>query len=194
VSVPLGVLVLLAAASPATPTAKARPAEAEVRSEALIVRALALREAGNEEEAFGLLERAYELSPNPRAAAQLGTCEQALGRPDSPDHGSVAGSSVCIPASSGTYRFYTDYFIPPNQGIAGDADVEVTLFSTADCGDFLVNLDTEPLGNTTNRWSRASLTFMATSGTRSISIRLNSLKWKGAVDFVVHFDNVLLVR
>lgn len=77
----LAAMVYAAVLLPAPPAgARERTLDLNARSEALINKALALREAGNDEEALTLLKQAYELSPNPRAAAQLGTCEQALGR------------------------------------------------------------------------------------------------------------------
>jgi len=59
------------------------PAAARAQSagdaDAMIERAIDLREAGNDLEARTLLREAYALSPTPRAAAQLGLVEQALG-------------------------------------------------------------------------------------------------------------------
>jgi hypothetical protein len=48
--------------------------------DALIRRGLGLRKRGNDAAALPLLERAYTLAHSPRAAAQLGFAEQALGR------------------------------------------------------------------------------------------------------------------
>src|SRR3954464_6701068 len=59
--------------------------------EALIRRGLALRKHGNDEAALPVLEHAYALSHSPRAAAQLGFAEQALGLwPDAEAHVSEA--------------------------------------------------------------------------------------------------------
>jgi hypothetical protein len=73
-------LVVVAALIAAGGPAFGRAGDAASRSEALIQKGLSLREAGNDEEALGVFQQAYVLSPDPRAAAQLGTCEQALGR------------------------------------------------------------------------------------------------------------------
>jgi len=59
----------------------ARPAVAAGdEAERLTVKALDLRKIGDDQGALPLLERAHELSRSPRSAAQLGLCEQALGR------------------------------------------------------------------------------------------------------------------
>jgi len=56
-------------------------------AEALIQKGVALRTSGNDYEALPLFQRAYELSPTPRATAQLGLVEQALGRwPEAETH------------------------------------------------------------------------------------------------------------
>jgi hypothetical protein len=57
-----------------------RGASAADDAEALIQKAIKLRQAGDDQAARVELRRAYELSPTPRAAAQLGMCEHALGR------------------------------------------------------------------------------------------------------------------
>lgn len=49
-------------------------------SEALITHGVALRSAGHDDEALAEFTRAYELSHSPRAVAQMGFAEQALGR------------------------------------------------------------------------------------------------------------------
>lgn len=55
-------------------------AEAVTEAEALIQRGLQLRRSGDDASALPLFERAYALNPNPRAAAQVGLAEQAVGR------------------------------------------------------------------------------------------------------------------
>jgi tetratricopeptide (TPR) repeat protein len=63
------------------------PAQAAESAEALIQRGIALRTRGNDFEALPLFQRAHELSPTPRASAQLGLVEQALGRwPEAETH------------------------------------------------------------------------------------------------------------
>lgn len=57
-----------------------RPARAEDSPEALIRQGVEMRRLGQDVKAHGYLKRAYELSKTPRAAAQLGLVEQALGR------------------------------------------------------------------------------------------------------------------
>jgi hypothetical protein len=57
-----------------------RGASAADDAEALIQKALKLRQAGDDQAARPDLRRAYEISGTPRAAAQLGMCEHALGR------------------------------------------------------------------------------------------------------------------
>jgi hypothetical protein len=59
-------------------TAPAR-AQVEETPDAMIERALALRDAGNDVDAHDLIVRAQALSPTPRNTAQLGLVEQALG-------------------------------------------------------------------------------------------------------------------
>jgi hypothetical protein len=62
-------------------------ARAEDSAEALIQKGIALRTNGNDYEALPLFQRAYELAPTPRASAQLGLVEQALGRwPEAEGH------------------------------------------------------------------------------------------------------------
>lgn len=48
--------------------------------DALIDRGVALREQGHDADALALFERAWEISPTPRARAQMALAEQALGR------------------------------------------------------------------------------------------------------------------
>jgi hypothetical protein len=63
------------------------PAQGAESAEALIQKGIALRTNGHDFEALPLFQRAYELAPTPRANAQLGLVEQALGRwPDAEDH------------------------------------------------------------------------------------------------------------
>jgi hypothetical protein len=57
-----------------------RGASAADDAEALIQKAIKLRQAGDDQAARVDLRRAYEISRTPRAAAQLGMCEHALGR------------------------------------------------------------------------------------------------------------------
>jgi hypothetical protein len=57
----------------------ARAAESD-DPERLIKRGNDLRREGDNIRAFGYLQRAYELAGTPRTSAQLGLCEQALGR------------------------------------------------------------------------------------------------------------------
>jgi len=61
------------------PLAHAAEADAD-EPEKLIKTGNELRKKGDNLRAFGYLQRAYDLSHTPRAAAQLGLCEQALGR------------------------------------------------------------------------------------------------------------------
>jgi hypothetical protein len=49
-------------------------------AERLTNKAIELRQSGDDQGALPLFERAYALSHSPRAAAQLGLCQQALGR------------------------------------------------------------------------------------------------------------------
>jgi hypothetical protein len=49
-------------------------------ADALIKQGVELRRAGKDQEALEQFRRAYELAPSPRAVAQLGLAEQALGR------------------------------------------------------------------------------------------------------------------
>jgi hypothetical protein len=59
-----------------------RPAPDEDQADALIKRGVQLRKSGDDVGALPVLEKAYQLSPTPRASAQLGLVEQALGRWD----------------------------------------------------------------------------------------------------------------
>lgn len=69
------VVVAVTAAAPAP----ARAAESD-DPERLIKRGNDLRRQGDNIRAFGYLQRAHELAGTPRTGAQLGLCEQALGR------------------------------------------------------------------------------------------------------------------
>jgi len=70
----------LAAASPSAGR-RAQAAESEAdEPERLIRIGNELRRKGDNVRAFGYLQRAYDLSHTPRAAAQLGLCEEAIGR------------------------------------------------------------------------------------------------------------------
>jgi hypothetical protein len=55
-------------------------ARANDPADALIDEGLDLREKGKDEEALSRFRRAYAIDPTPRAKAQIGLCEQALGR------------------------------------------------------------------------------------------------------------------
>ena len=57
----------------------AAPVHAQESAEALVERAITLREAGDDLGARTLILRAYTASPTPRTTAQLGLVEQALG-------------------------------------------------------------------------------------------------------------------
>lgn len=76
-------LVLVAAltltvAAPAAAAPSSRKEQAE--AEALIQEGVKLRKVGRDDAALVKFDRAYALSPTPRAAAQKGLCLQALGR------------------------------------------------------------------------------------------------------------------
>jgi hypothetical protein len=68
------IAVLLSLASVAV------PAWAGESADALIRKGLELRKRGDDLGALPLFEQAYRITPSPRAAAQRGFCEQALGR------------------------------------------------------------------------------------------------------------------
>ena len=55
-------------------------ASAAAEAEALVARGVELRQRGGDEEALALFRRAFQLSHTPRAQAQIGLAEQALGR------------------------------------------------------------------------------------------------------------------
>jgi hypothetical protein len=55
-------------------------AEAAPSADELIRDGLELRRAGRDDQALPKFEQAYRLTPTPRAAGQLGFCQQALGR------------------------------------------------------------------------------------------------------------------
>lgn len=55
-------------------------AKGDTPAESLIKDGLRLRRAGRDIDALDKLQRAYDLEPTPRAAAQVGLCLQALGR------------------------------------------------------------------------------------------------------------------
>jgi hypothetical protein len=58
----------------------ASPALAEHDDEALLRQGVELRRAGKDEQALEVFQRAYRMRPTPRAQAQAGFAEQALGR------------------------------------------------------------------------------------------------------------------
>lgn len=69
------------------PTAVISSSVAAQDSEALIREGIALREEGRDAEALARFERAHELTPTPRALAQIALAEQAMGRwVDAHDH------------------------------------------------------------------------------------------------------------
>ncbi|HEX4352161.1 MAG TPA: tetratricopeptide repeat protein, partial [Polyangiales bacterium] len=57
----------------------ARPLRAEDSADALISQGVALRKQGKNAEALVDFQRAYQISPSPRAQAQIALAEQALG-------------------------------------------------------------------------------------------------------------------
>ncbi len=59
--------------------APAARADASAEAEALIAKGVELREKGRDDEALGLFKQALAMAPTPRARAQVGLCEQALG-------------------------------------------------------------------------------------------------------------------
>ncbi len=74
----LSLAILLAASLCAAPrTALADPEQVE--ADGLIARGIELREHGKDDEALALFKRALAKSPSPRARAQVGVAEQALG-------------------------------------------------------------------------------------------------------------------
>lgn len=71
-------LLSLILASPfASEAARASGADS---AESLIAEGVELRRVGQDAEALSKFEKAYQLTPTPRAAAQLGLCLQAIGR------------------------------------------------------------------------------------------------------------------
>ena len=73
----VGILATVAVVAAASP---ARAAVDNDDPERLIKRGNDLRRQGDNIRAFGYLQRAHELAGTPRTGAQLGLCEQALGR------------------------------------------------------------------------------------------------------------------
>lgn len=73
-------VVLMVAVAVALVSAAPVHAGAEDEAERLIQKGVALRREGKDFDAAGLFEKAYGLARTPRAAAQLGLVEQALGR------------------------------------------------------------------------------------------------------------------
>jgi hypothetical protein len=72
-------LLMSAATAVAAPPAASGQPGAGTGTDELIAQALAYRRAGNDAAALPLLQRAYARGRTPRAAAQLGFVEQALG-------------------------------------------------------------------------------------------------------------------
>ncbi len=76
----LPLAVLLAASLCAAPrSALADPDPDQVEADGLIAKGIELREHGKDDDALGLFKRALAKSPSPRARAQVGVAEQALG-------------------------------------------------------------------------------------------------------------------
>jgi hypothetical protein len=73
----LAAVLVSAAVRPAIAAGEAQPA---ADAETLIRRGIELRRAGKDAEALSLLQQAYALDGTPRALAQVGLVEQALGR------------------------------------------------------------------------------------------------------------------
>jgi hypothetical protein len=71
---------LLAAGAVVLVVAAAAPALAQQDDEALLRQGVELRRAGKDEQALELFQQAFRLRPTPRAQAQAGFAEQALGR------------------------------------------------------------------------------------------------------------------
>lgn len=71
----LSVVVILAVAAPAAAQTEPTPT-----AEQLVEQGIAARRAGDDRAAVASFRRAYELSPLPRTAAQLGLAHQALGQ------------------------------------------------------------------------------------------------------------------
>jgi hypothetical protein len=69
--------LFVASLSSALPAGAAQPTTSD--AEGLIKRANALRGAKRDQEALPLYQKAYEIAPTPRTAAQLGLCETILG-------------------------------------------------------------------------------------------------------------------
>lgn len=75
----IALAVCLVAQATGQPTASAAKSSRE-QEEELIRRGVDLRKAGDDQTAWPEFKKAYELTRSPRAAAQLGLVEQALGR------------------------------------------------------------------------------------------------------------------
>jgi hypothetical protein len=73
------VAVVIAAGAIGCVLAGEHPARANSEEDALVRRAIELRKQGNDRAALDELQRAYLIAHSPRAAAQLGFVEQALG-------------------------------------------------------------------------------------------------------------------
>ncbi|HSO37155.1 MAG TPA: PEGA domain-containing protein, partial [Labilithrix sp.] len=76
----LSLAILLAASICAAPLRSAQAADPDqVEADQLISRGIELREHGKDDEALALFKKALAKSPSPRARAQVGVAEQALG-------------------------------------------------------------------------------------------------------------------
>jgi hypothetical protein len=77
---PLAQAGQVSAPSPGTEAARATPATGpEADAEAAIAKGVALRQEGKDADALAYFRRAYQTFPSPRARAQIGLDEQALG-------------------------------------------------------------------------------------------------------------------
>jgi hypothetical protein len=109
------------------------------------------------------------------------------------------GSRQCLPAASGSgYDLAADIFIPSGQGAGFDGDyvslaaLSVFFYSAPNC-------DTQTIGNFTsqavqlaNQWVHVEGSTKAPKDTRSMAVRLNTLKPSRQYQFEAHFDNIFV--
>ncbi len=110
------------------------------------------------------------------------------------------GAAQCLPATPGqAYGFAGDVFIPDGQGagIEGgtfDASAELTIifYTMAGCTGYSTSGGVSDVSTDAGAWAHREGHAVAPQDTKSMSVRLTTLKNFQQLTFEAHFDNVLV--
>lgn len=130
-------------------------------------------------------------SRNARAGQASGAISVTSSEVSQSDGLTLGGSAQCLVAEGDKkYVFGARAFIPAGQG-GGSAALNVMFFAKDDCADILITGKTTSAVTETNVWRAVEGTFVAPTATRSMLVRLVTVKPYKLPSFEALFDDVL---